>query len=505
MPAAKDPATLVGPLDRGLTVLRAMSEPGNHRLRPSDLVHATGLARSTVDRVVGTLVRLDLLRAVGRDVELTPRLMEFGNAYLAGCAIADALEPYAEQLADELDESVSVAVPDGAGVRFVTQVIRRRTMAPVFRIGDLLPADRCAAGMVFQPGNPGWAADDQRMEEGLLAVAVPVRDDTGRQVCAMSVVSHTSRHTSESLTATALPRLRSLLPDLERALSEARSRPPGPRPAGRPPGASLCAKRELGAGFLQSLARGLEVLGVLGGDPRGLTLSAVAEAVGQPRATARRALLTLEQLGYVAHRERRFRPLPRVLELGYAHLSGLGFTEIVHPHLEQLAAEVGESASVAVLDGTDIRYVARVPAYRIMSVNITVGTRFPAHATSMGRVLLAALAPAARSEVIARSALRPFTDRTITDHAALLRALDEITSRGYALADEELEQGLRSLAVPLRDRAGHPLAALNLATYTGRGTAEQSEATLLPALLRSARRIEADLHTAFERRPLHLP
>ncbi|KAF4409871.1 IclR family transcriptional regulator domain-containing protein, partial [Streptomyces lycii] len=211
-------APVVGPLVRGLTVLRAMARPGCHRLRPSDLVHATGLARATVDRVVGTLVRLDLLRAAGRDVEITPRLLAFGNAYLAGCGIADALEPFAERLADELDESVSVAVPDGTGVRFVTQVIRRRAMTPVFRIGDLLPADRCAAGMVLGRDAPEWAVDDQRMEQGLIAVAVPVRDPGGRRICGVSVVSNTGRHTAGSLTATALPRLRALLPAMEAAV-----------------------------------------------------------------------------------------------------------------------------------------------------------------------------------------------------------------------------------------------------------------------------------------------
>ncbi|MEU8353276.1 helix-turn-helix domain-containing protein, partial [Streptomyces sp. NPDC048845] len=334
-------APVVGPLVRGLTVLRAMARPGCHRLRPSDLVHATGLARATVDRVVGTLVRLDLLRAAGRDVEITPRLLAFGNAYLAGCGIADALEPFAERLADELDESVSVAVPDGTGVRFVTQVIRRRAMTPVFRIGDLLPADRCAAGMVLGRDAPEWAVDDQRMEQGLIAVAVPVRDPGGRRICGVSVVSNTGRHTAGSLTATALPRLRALLPAMEAAVAGALSGPPLPRPGAgtRSAGAArsdaivpgpgpapraepaphgpapadpaphepaphepapdvLAAKRELGAGFLQSLARGLDVLAVLGRDPRGLTLSAAAEATGQPRATARRALLTLQHLGY---------------------------------------------------------------------------------------------------------------------------------------------------------------------------------------------------------------
>ncbi|WP_030544244.1 IclR family transcriptional regulator C-terminal domain-containing protein [Streptomyces albus] len=494
---------VTGPLERGLAVLRAMAASGGRRLRPSDLVHATGLARATVDRVVGTLLHLGLLRAAGRDLELSPLLMRFGNAYLRSCGVADALEPFAELIADELDESVSVAVPDGDGVRFVTQVIRRRAMTPVFRIGDLLPADRCAAGMVTGPEHPVWAVDDQRMERGLIAVAVPVRDAEGRRVCGISVVSNTGRHTAASLTAVALPRLRTLLPAMEAALAEARARPPRPGTAPYAPVAD--AKRELGAGFLQSLARGLDVLAALGAGPRGLTLSETAEAVGQPRATARRALLSLEQLGYVRSADRRFQLLPRVLELGYAPLSGLGFAEIVQPRLEELAARAGESASVAVLDGDDIRYIARVPTYRIMSVNITIGTRFPATPTSMGRVLLAGLPPEERAARLSAGELPRFTARTVTDPAELGRVLDGVAADGYALVDEELEEGLRSLAVPVRGRDGRPVAALNVSTHTGRGTAEESRAALLPALRETAARIGEDLATAFERRPLRLP
>ncbi|MEV6315337.1 IclR family transcriptional regulator C-terminal domain-containing protein [Streptomyces sp. NPDC051776] len=503
-------AAVVGPLDRGLTVLRVMSRPGNHRLRPSDLVHATGLARSTVDRIVATLVLLGYLRNAGRDVELAPRLVEFGNAYLRADGLTDPLQPFAESLADTLDESVSVAVPEGKdAVRFIAQVIRRRAMCPVFRTGDVLPADRCAPGALFAADahTPDWAVDDQRVEPGVITVAVPVRDAEGRTVCAMNVVSHTSRHTAQSLAARALPRLRELLPGMEAAVAEARSghadaeRSPGPRP-GRP---SSAAKQQLGAAYVQSLARGLDVLVALGADPRGLTLARVAEAAGQPRATARRSLRTLEHLGYVESADRRFRLLPRVLELGHAPLSGLGFTEIVRPHLEELAARVHESASVAVLDGEDIRYVARVPTYRIMSVNITVGTRFPAYATSMGRVLLAGLDAQDRAERLAVAELWPLTARTVTDAATLDRILDGVAEHGHALVDEELEEGLRSLAVPLRDGAGRHVAALNVSTYTGRATVTESRATLLPALTETAARIESELHIVFERRPLRLP
>ncbi|GAA1787154.1 helix-turn-helix domain-containing protein [Planosporangium flavigriseum] len=551
LPAADE--AVVGPLDRGLSVLRAMSAPSEHRLRPSDLVRATGLARATVDRVVSTLVHLGYLRQAGRDVELTPRLLELGNAYLSACGIPDTLGPIADRLAAEFDESLSLAVPDGDGVRFVTRVSRRRTMSLAFRIGDLLPAERCAPGALFakewteqqwsawrarlradpcdasfsavptrtsatvaetaeadfgdrvtQAAARGWSADNQLVEPGLIAVAVPVADPSGRTVCAVSVVSHISRHTVESLAAAVLPRLRDEAAAMERALAEAVTQPGGRAAPDSAPPDNLTAKQELGAGFLQSLARGLAVLASLNA-AGGRTLSEVAYATDLPRATARRALLSLEQLGYVEVDGRRFRPLPRVLELGYAHLSGLSLTQIVQPHLERLVGEVHESASMTVLDGDDIRYVARIPTYRIMSVDITVGTRFPAYATSMGRVLLAGLDETERLDRLSRADLRPLTSRTVTDPAALAQILRDTATDGYALVNEELDEGLRSLAVPVRDAAGTVVAAVNVSTHTGRGSIADTLATLLPALRRAAARIEADLRAVSARTPLRMP
>ncbi|WP_037649720.1 IclR family transcriptional regulator domain-containing protein [Streptomyces flavidovirens] len=529
-------AESVGPLERGLTVLRALSAPGaDDRMRNSDLVRSTGLARSTVDRVVSTLDRLGLARSDGREVALAPRLMELPGAYLTACGIPAALGPAAERLADEFDESVSVAVPDDgvAGVRFVLQTTRQRTMSLAFRIGDLLPAERCAPGALFaaewdadgwrawrgrrdadpldagfaavpplsrpldadafeqraaRAGVDGWAGDDQLIEPGLVAVAVPVRDGAGRTVCAVSVVSHTSRHTLESLRETVLPRLLAVQGELEAALTA-----PRPAPEAAPVrDTSLEAKRELGPDFLQSLARGLAVLGSLGADRGdGMALTAVADATGLARATARRSLLTLEELGYVASERRRWRLLPRVLELGCARLSELGLAEIAQPHLMALVRRVHESASLAVLDGADIRYVARVPTVRIMSVNITVGTRFPAYATSMGRVLLAGLTRDERPPL--PEALPALTRRTVTSPAELERIVERAAAEGYALVDEELEEGLRSLAVPVRDGYGRVVAAVNVARHAGDGAPDEMREALLPALREAAALIEADL------------
>lgn len=534
----------VGPLERGLQAIEVLARSGPG-LRPADLARVTGLARSSIDRIITTLVQIGYLRWAGREVVLAPRLMELGNAYLAGTGLTDSLGPHAAGLADTLDESVSLAVPDRCGVRFISQSARRRTMSVAFRVGDLLPAERCAPGALFaaewgsarwkawedrletdpaldgftalpvhgsgpvSPGLPertatareaGWAVDDQLVEPGLIAVAVPIRRPDGTIACALSVVSHTSRHSTESLRLQALPAMLDCAARMETALAE---------PSAFPSRAdsvildrSRAAKDQLGPEFLQSLDRGLAVLHTLGSAPGGCTLSEAATATGLPRATARRALLSLEQLGYVAGVGRRFVMLPRVLDLGFAALSGLSFEEMARPHLVRLVEDVHDSASMAVLDGTDIRYVVRVPTVRIMRVGITVGTRFPAYATSMGRVLLADLPEAEAEAKLAATDLLALTAFTRTDPAEIRAALVSAHAEGYALVDQELEEGLRSLAVPVRDRTGRVVAAINVASHAGHSSPSQTLARLLPALRATAAAIEADLAVCTERNPL---
>src|SRR3954447_17264686 len=196
--------------------------------------------------------------------------------------------------------------------------------------------------------------------------------------------------------------------------------------------------------FVQSLERGLAVIRALStNEPQ--TLSDVARTTGLSRAAARRFLLTLERLGYVAQEHGRFALTPQVLELGYAYLSSLTLPEVAQPHLVKLVERVHESSSVSVLDGGEVVYVARVPTRRIMTVSINVGTRFPAHATSMGRVLLAGLDGAARAAVLDAVAFEAITPATVTAREALERELDRVAAQGYALVDQELEIGLRSI------------------------------------------------------------
>lgn len=248
--------------------------------------------------------------------------------------------------------------------------------------------------------------------------------------------------------------------------------------------------------FVQSLERGLAVIRAFDAEHRELALSDVARATGLTRAAARRFLLTLAELGYVSISEGRFSLRPRVLELGYAYLSGLSLPEAAQPHMEKLVAMVNESSSISVLDDTDIVYVVRVPTRRIMSITLSVGTRLPAFATSMGRVLLADLPDDLLQQRIERIEFRPLTSRTITDRDALLAVLHTVREQGYAMVDQELEEGLRSLAVPIRGGTGSAIAALNVSVHASRASMSVIRREFVPRALATATAIEQDLRAA---------
>ncbi|MGW1094783.1 IclR family transcriptional regulator domain-containing protein [Streptomyces sp. NPDC002455] len=535
---AEVPAEAVAPLMRGIAVLRRLTE-ADGSLALGDLERATGLARSTVDRVTLTLARTGYVRIDGRTVTLAPRLMELGNAYLSSVRLPGLLGDRADALADELDETVSLAVPDGGGIRFVHQATRRRAMSLRFRIGDLLPVERTAPGTLFAtlwgagewqawrerrasdpegegfpslPKRPGpaddlfeervaaaradgWAVDDQLIEPGLLALAVPVRDPDGGFACVLSVVSHTSRHTARGLREDLLPRLRDAASAMERRLRDAPPADTSPS-EGALASWTTASKQELGRGFVESLARGLTVVTAFGDGGAALTLSAVARATGLSRASARRALLTLEHLGYVTAEGRDHRLTPRVLALGYPPLSRTTLARIAGPHLSALAGRIQDSASLAVLADDSVQYVARAATHRIMDVDITVGTRFPAYATSLGRVLLADLPPAALAPLLDHAELRPLAPHTLTHRTELEAALERACAEGYALVDEELEAGLRSIAVPVRDRAGSAVASINVAMHSSSRTIEACLEEVLPELRLTAGHIESELHIA---------
>jgi IclR family transcriptional regulator, pca regulon regulatory protein len=245
--------------------------------------------------------------------------------------------------------------------------------------------------------------------------------------------------------------------------------------------------------FVQSLARGLAVIRAFDGARPELGLSEVSRATGLTRATARRLLRTLVRLGYVRQDGNRFSLRPRVLELGYSYLSSLSLPELAQPHMEALVAEVNESSSIAVLDDTDIVYVARVPTSRIMSITIAVGTRLPAYATSMGRVLLAGLDADTLEDRLSRMEIRPLTPTTVEDVDALRSELERVRMQAWAAVDQELELGVRSVAVPIREASGTVCAAMNVSVHASRMTMQDLQQQVLPSLLRAATAIEAEL------------
>lgn len=245
--------------------------------------------------------------------------------------------------------------------------------------------------------------------------------------------------------------------------------------------------------FVQSFARGLSVIRSFSAESPDQTLSEVANKTGLSRATARRFLHTLADLGYAVNIDSRFQLTPRVLELGTSYLSALSLPSVAQPRLEVLSRQVGESSSMSVLEGTDIIYVCRVPVRRIMTVNITIGTRFPAYATSMGRVLLASRPEEELDELLAAAPPEQLTTRSLTSAAAVREEIDLTRERGWAMVDQELEPGLRSLAVPITNAQGEVVAAINVSTQSASHSVEDIRKLVLPQLLETAQTISTDL------------
>ncbi|WP_214366100.1 IclR family transcriptional regulator C-terminal domain-containing protein [Pseudonocardia sp. H11422] len=250
---------------------------------------------------------------------------------------------------------------------------------------------------------------------------------------------------------------------------------------------------ELDRDHIQSLERGFAVLLAFDAERPNPTLAELATTTGLSRPAVRRILLTLQRLGYVEGGSGRWRLTPRVLSIGQHYSASNAMIEIAQPHLLALAEQTQESSSLAALDGSEAVYIARVPVRRIMSINVSIGTRVPAHATSMGRVLLAWAPPAEIDRVIAESGLRAYTERTVTDPAEFRRALHAVREQGWSIVAEELEAGLLSASAPVRDRSGTVVAALASSTSSGRSDTARLQEEVVPLLVRTAERISADL------------
>jgi IclR family pca regulon transcriptional regulator len=248
--------------------------------------------------------------------------------------------------------------------------------------------------------------------------------------------------------------------------------------------------------FVTSFARGLDVIRSFGPDHRRQTLTEVAERTGLTRATARRFLLTLAELGLARSDGKYFELTPAVLDLGHAYLSSLNVWDALQPSLDAVSRDLDESCSAAVLSGTEVIYIARAASrHRILSIGLRVGTRLPAHATSMGQVLMAHSEPGVLAVYFRQADLRSFTSRTLASRDDLKARLAAVKTQGYAVCDQELEEGLRSIAVPVVNRRGSTIAAINVSSQAARTSIEHMLRVFLPRLKEAAKEINQAIYS----------
>ena len=252
------------------------------------------------------------------------------------------------------------------------------------------------------------------------------------------------------------------------------------------------ARGESGPDFIEALARGLDVIRAFGPREPVLSLAAVADRAGLARPTARRMLLTLQELGYVRAAGGGFELTPRVLDLGMTYVLSRNLWDVARPHMEHLVAQTHESSSIAQLDGSDIIYVARVAVPKIITLAVTIGTRFPAMQTSLGKVLLAALPAGQLDAVLAEPSRSGITARWQPGAAERAAELRDVRARGWSVTDEQLAPGIRSVAAPLRDGSGQVIAAMNVTVHAAETPVEKLTGDYLPLLLQAAGAISAD-------------
>ena len=238
--------------------------------------------------------------------------------------------------------------------------------------------------------------------------------------------------------------------------------------------------------FMTSLARGLAVVKAFSEQRRAMTIAQISHKTGIPRAAVRRCLYTLKQLGYAGSEANNFFLKPKILTLGYSYLSSTPLTLSAQPCLNHVSQVLGESCSLAVMEQDEVLYISRSQTARVMSIAINAGSRLPAYCTSLGRVLLASLPPSELDTYLSRVHLRPFTERTVVSEERMREILIETAQQGYAIVEEELEIGLRSIAVPVRGATGMVMAAINVGAQATRVSRQQMEQNFLPVLLNAA-------------------
>ena len=246
--------------------------------------------------------------------------------------------------------------------------------------------------------------------------------------------------------------------------------------------------------FMTSLARGLAVINAFQERKRHLTIAQISHRTEIPRAAVRRCLYTLMKLGYATSDGRTYSLLPKVLTLGHAYLSSTPLAVSAQPYLDRISEQLHEACNLATLEGEQVLYIARsaIPQ-RLISVDLSVGSRLPAYCTSMGRILLAALDDDSLHDYLEHAELQAKTSRTLYTPDALGTALQQVREQGWCIVDQELEQGLRSIAVPVRDSSGHVLAAMNVSTHAGRVPVSELEKRFLPIMLNASRELSDQL------------
>jgi IclR family pca regulon transcriptional regulator len=270
---------------------------------------------------------------------------------------------------------------------------------------------------------------------------------------------------------------------------------PRKAPVSEPPAAPSKHSSESGAftgdpNFMTSLARGLAVIQAFSHRRHHLTISQVSTTTGLSRAAVRRCLYTLAKLGFAGSDDNRhFFLRPRILALGHSYISSMPLATAAQPVLEHISHLLHESCSIATLDGVEIVYIARANVTRIMSIDLGVGSRLPAFCTSMGRAILANLPPEELDSVLARVEFKRYTERTITNPAKLTQALRQIRRDGYSIIDQELEHGLRSMAVPIQNPSGKVVAALNIGAHAQRVSIQEMQTKFLPHLRAAAQEL----------------
>ncbi|MDQ0867044.1 IclR family transcriptional regulator domain-containing protein [Arthrobacter globiformis] len=519
--AATDP-DYVESLDRGLCVLRAFSEH-EEALSVTDVASLVGITRTAARRFALTLEYLGYASQSAEGYRLTPGVLEIGDAYLRSNPLPDAAHPHLDELVRAVGETASLTVLHKRRVYYAGRVAADRIVTANITVGTSVAAYKTATGRIllgdltpdeledylssiepapgFDPNyvrerieearRRGWTVADQELTPGIRSVAVPLHDPAGRIVAALNIAAHASRVDAQVLENDFVPLLQSAAQRTAAALWPAAGTAPT-RPVLTPADANRPKMRP--SDVIQSVERGLSILTAFDEGHPAMNLAQISERCGLPRSAARRFVLTLASLGYLAPQGRSYAPTPLVLELGYSLLSRLSLADVAKPRLEALARKLGASVSIGVLDGMDLRYVARASAPSPLTVNIRPGTRVPAERTAMGQVLLSLLPPAALEDA-ARSAGRDSTADGLADLQITLAAVRE---QGWGYVDQLLEAGIRAVAVPLRNRRGEVVAAMSASVHEASTPNRDMTENFLPALRNAAEEFVMDLRDGLD-------